>query len=357
MTVWSYSQLEEIWIQGGGSRGMAPLMAAIAMVESSGNDHAYNPSGATGLWQIEWPLHKGLVPGATSQQAYYNPLINAQAAVKLSQNNPSTSPGSPVYSNWLEWEPAGAYKRFLQSHVAPSGPVAKGGSSGTKGGGTPAAGSQGSQGSQGSTTTPQAAAQLTSAVSGNLFSQAGNVVSDAGTLLGDAATVLNWFFEFFKPGQGWRIAFGAAAAGAGVAGARQWHSAGSSPGAGGNLPLAVGLFGVAGLGAFMALRPWPQQDGKPVTPAAYAESVVSGQPMAAGPVPASDKDAIETGLAGLLAAWALSKIASYFGGIGNFLNGGGSPGSLPGGEGEGGGEAPPVEEPPPVEEIPPVEVP
>lgn len=119
MTRYTYAQLEEIWIQGGGAKGMAPLMAAIAEVESGGNPDAENASGATGLWQIEWPLHQGIVAGANSRQALHNPLVNAQAAVRLSGNNPSVQPGSPVYDNWLEWEPSGAYTQYLKSGVAP----------------------------------------------------------------------------------------------------------------------------------------------------------------------------------------------------------------------------------------------
>ena len=99
---------------------MAPLMAAIAEVESAGNSDAENASGATGLWQLEWPLYSGFVSGATSRQAYHNPDINAKAAVKLSQNNPSVSPGSPVYNNWIKWEhPFDAYKQFLKGNVPP----------------------------------------------------------------------------------------------------------------------------------------------------------------------------------------------------------------------------------------------
>jgi hypothetical protein len=99
---------------------MAPLMAAIAEVESAGNSDAENPSGATGLWQMMWPLYQGFVSGATSRQAYHDPDINAKAAVKLSQNNPSVAPGSPVYNNWIKWEhPFDAYKQYLKGGVPP----------------------------------------------------------------------------------------------------------------------------------------------------------------------------------------------------------------------------------------------
>lgn len=133
MTHYTYAQLEEIWVQAGGSRVMAPLMAAIAEVESGGDPDAENPSGATGLWQMEWPLYRGFVPGADSRQAYHNPAINARAAVKLSRNVNSVAPGSPVYDNWLKWEvPPTAYLRYLKGGVAPSGPVpAQTGTSGT----------------------------------------------------------------------------------------------------------------------------------------------------------------------------------------------------------------------------------
>jgi hypothetical protein len=121
VTQYTYAQIEDIWIRNGGNKAMAPLMAAIAEVESAGNSDAENPSGATGLWQMEWPLYSGYVSGATSRQAYHNPDINARAAVKLSQNNPSVAPGSPVFDNWIKWEfPAGAYKKFLKGGVPPS---------------------------------------------------------------------------------------------------------------------------------------------------------------------------------------------------------------------------------------------
>jgi Transglycosylase SLT domain len=123
VTQYTYAQIEEIWIRNGGNKAMAPLMAAIAEVESAGNPDAENPSGATGLWQLEWPLYSGYVAGATSRQAYHNPDINAKAAIKLSQNNPSVSPGSPVYNNWIKFEfPFNAYLKYLKGGVPPSTP-------------------------------------------------------------------------------------------------------------------------------------------------------------------------------------------------------------------------------------------
>ena len=50
---YSYSQLEAVWIWAGGPAWAAPEMATIAQrCESGGRTWAYNPSGASGLWQI-----------------------------------------------------------------------------------------------------------------------------------------------------------------------------------------------------------------------------------------------------------------------------------------------------------------
>ena len=46
------ADLAALWTQAGGPPEVAGLMAAIALAESGGNPSAYNPSGATGLWQI-----------------------------------------------------------------------------------------------------------------------------------------------------------------------------------------------------------------------------------------------------------------------------------------------------------------
>src|SRR5271166_2889467 len=57
-------------------------MAAIALLESGGDPNAKNPSGATGLWQIEYPLHADLSPDGT-RQALYDPTANAKAAIAI----------------------------------------------------------------------------------------------------------------------------------------------------------------------------------------------------------------------------------------------------------------------------------
>lgn len=196
MTHFTYGQLEGLWKQAGGNPVMAPLMAAIAEVESSGNSDAENPSGATGLWQMEWPLYANFVPGATSRAAYLDPMTNARAAVKLSQNNPSVSPGSPVYDNWIKWEfPAGAYKSFLQGNV-PATTVSNTGSSG--GGNSGSSGSGGGGGGAPSAPfipviTPLEHIPWLGHVISGFFNTAGGVVGDipqVGSTIGDVATAI-----------------------------------------------------------------------------------------------------------------------------------------------------------------------
>jgi hypothetical protein len=83
MAALTVAQIEQLWISNGGDPSWAPTMAGIAEAESGGNPSATNPSGATGLWQIEMPLHNDLVPGATTQAAMLDPNNNAKAAVAL----------------------------------------------------------------------------------------------------------------------------------------------------------------------------------------------------------------------------------------------------------------------------------
>ena len=49
---YSYAQLEALWVGAGGPASVEAAAATIAECESGGNPRAYNPSGASGLWQI-----------------------------------------------------------------------------------------------------------------------------------------------------------------------------------------------------------------------------------------------------------------------------------------------------------------
>lgn len=70
--VYSFAGLEALWISAGGPAWAASHAAEIAECESGGRANAYNPSGATGLWQILGAV----VPGNL-----YNPYTNALNAV------------------------------------------------------------------------------------------------------------------------------------------------------------------------------------------------------------------------------------------------------------------------------------
>jgi hypothetical protein len=104
---YTYSQLEQIWIDNGGSPAAAPIAAAIAMAESSGGagstNQDNNGSIDRGLWQIN-SIH-----GA---QSTFDPNANARAAVAISSNG----------ANWRPWTTytSGAYQRYVQGNIAPT---------------------------------------------------------------------------------------------------------------------------------------------------------------------------------------------------------------------------------------------
>ena len=69
---YSYTGLENLWESAGGPAWAAPKAAEIATCESGGNPQAYNPSSASGIWQILGQV----VPGDI-----FNPQVNALNAV------------------------------------------------------------------------------------------------------------------------------------------------------------------------------------------------------------------------------------------------------------------------------------
>src|SRR5262249_46710665 len=101
MAQFTYGQLESLWIQAGGSKALAPLMAAIAMAESGGNSDARNPSGASGLWQILGNPFPGNA---------FDPQVNAKMAVAKEKEQ--------GLSAWVTYT-SGAYKQFLRGNVPP----------------------------------------------------------------------------------------------------------------------------------------------------------------------------------------------------------------------------------------------
>lgn len=117
MTTYSYAQLETLWLDTAkgtqyATQAWAELMAAIAMAESSGKSDAYNPSGATGLWQILGAVN------ASDQSQLTDPTVNAHEALLKLQ--------SQGLGAWVTYT-SGAYKQFL-SGVSPASLPTTGGS-------------------------------------------------------------------------------------------------------------------------------------------------------------------------------------------------------------------------------------
>lgn len=111
MTVYSYAQLEQLWINNGGSKSLAPIAAAIAEAESAGKSDATNATdnGGTqtswGLWQISNGTHNQPVANIL------DPNVNAQQAVAKYN----------AAGGWSPWGTytSGAYAAFLSGKTPP----------------------------------------------------------------------------------------------------------------------------------------------------------------------------------------------------------------------------------------------
>jgi hypothetical protein len=138
----SYSQLEGLWIQAGGSQASAPIAAAIALAESGGNPSSLDNNPRTGdlsygLWQINMigSMGPGRLRefGLSSDSQLLDPLTNAQAAVKVAGGG-----SNPNFSPWTTFT-SGKYLKYLQSGVAPNMTAGGAGGSAGSGSGTPGA--------------------------------------------------------------------------------------------------------------------------------------------------------------------------------------------------------------------------
>lgn len=117
-STYSYAQLEQLWINAGGSSATAPTAAAIAIAESGGISNAAYPgttvapgqgsnNTATGLWQI-----LGVPAGFTPAQLT-DPVANAQMAV-AKYNGAGGS-----FTPWQTYTD-GTYVADLANNVPPS---------------------------------------------------------------------------------------------------------------------------------------------------------------------------------------------------------------------------------------------
>src|SRR5208337_994930 len=114
---YTYQQIENLWVQNGGSADTAPMAAAVAMAESSGNPNAFNGNdphgGSFGLFQIN---------GAHGAQATYDVNGNVQAAIAISNNG----------ANWKAWGAYtnGSYAKYLDPSTQPNGDTVSNGTTG-----------------------------------------------------------------------------------------------------------------------------------------------------------------------------------------------------------------------------------
>lgn len=107
----TFAQLESLWIQAGGPSKLAPLMAAVALAESSGIPTETNPTDnhgtqtSWGLWQISTGTH------AEPNPNWADPLENAKLAVAKWHTQ-----GLWAWGTYT----SGKYKEFLpKGYVAP----------------------------------------------------------------------------------------------------------------------------------------------------------------------------------------------------------------------------------------------
>ena len=104
--IYTHEQLEQLWVDQGGSRAAADMAAAIAQAESGGDPNAvdYDSNGSVdrGLWQIN-SVHGSL--------STFDVDANARAAIELSSNGTDWEP-------WVTYQ-TGAYRQFLQSSPPP----------------------------------------------------------------------------------------------------------------------------------------------------------------------------------------------------------------------------------------------
>jgi cell wall-associated NlpC family hydrolase len=88
----------------------AATMTAIALAESGGDPHAHNASGenSKGLWQINAAAHKW-----TAGKDLYDPVVNAEAAFKVSHGGNDISPWTVTHGG-----PSARYLRYQEKAQA-----------------------------------------------------------------------------------------------------------------------------------------------------------------------------------------------------------------------------------------------
>jgi hypothetical protein len=95
----------------GATHEEARMLASFVIPESSGNPSVVNSIGATGLWQVLYPVHKDwLTRKGITQEDLKNPLTNAQAAYQIYRDRGG---GHNGYLAWEVYE-RGTHRQYLR---------------------------------------------------------------------------------------------------------------------------------------------------------------------------------------------------------------------------------------------------
>ena len=269
----SFGQLEGLWIQAGGPKVLAPVAAAIALAESSGNPAAINPTdnngaqSSFGLWQISTGTHAAPSPN------WADPLTNAKLAVAKYRGAGNS------FSPWGTYD-SGAYRKFLpSSYVAPSSAPPGTPQTATLAGFNP-----------GDILDPfQAITNVATSLGAAITSPADIATSvtrlakDFNSLVSLAAVLVRDFEWLFVPSHWIRIMafiFGAGALAPGV-----WALMRTGQGRSGDITLALGILltVLAGILLFIAFHNLPTDVQNIGDLTGYISRQVSGQPAAASP--------------------------------------------------------------------------
>src|SRR5579875_742475 len=89
VTVLTPQEIQQVWIQAGGRSDRALVATAVALAESGGDTNAISSTGNYGLWQI----NRSNFGAEFSVIQWWNPVVNAQFAIRLSRNG----------TNWGDW--------------------------------------------------------------------------------------------------------------------------------------------------------------------------------------------------------------------------------------------------------------
>lgn len=111
--------------QAGGTDYQAKMLASFVIPESGGDPRIVNSIGATGLWQILWPVHKGwLGKKGFTQENLKDPLMNAKAALEVWKERKSWG-GNPLHA----WEvyTKGMSQKYERNGLRQTGTIGGGG--------------------------------------------------------------------------------------------------------------------------------------------------------------------------------------------------------------------------------------